>query len=284
MTTLRYNLVDVFTDVRFAGNQLAVFVRAAGTSPELMQAIAREMNLSETTFVLPAERDGHARVRIFTSRKELPFAGHPVLGTAWVLGSHLVIPELRLETGAGTICVEMRRDGDRLSEGWMTQPVPTWQAEPQAAAIERALGISGSRDGLLATTRFCNGPEHVLVEVRSCAALSCLAPDFSALAHATEAGVLAFSHSREACSARYFAPASGILEDPATGSAIGPLAVHLHLAGRLASTTELRVRQGVEMLRPSLLRASVIASTAGIERVRVGGSAVVVGRGELQIS
>src|SRR6266550_1873458 len=125
MQTYRYVVVDVFTDRPLAGNQLAVFTDARGLEDETMQALAKEMNYSESTFVLPAEEGGHARMRIFTPVQELPFAGHPTLGTAFVLGGPLQLQEIRLETRAGIVPVRLERDESRIVFGRMEQPAPT---------------------------------------------------------------------------------------------------------------------------------------------------------------
>jgi trans-2,3-dihydro-3-hydroxyanthranilate isomerase len=119
VANFRYVVVDVFTEVPFAGNQLAVFTDARGIPEERLQDLAREINFSETVFVYPAAGDGHALMRIFTPALELPFAGHPVLGTAFVLGGPLQLDELWLETGAGVVPVRLERDGSRIVFGWM---------------------------------------------------------------------------------------------------------------------------------------------------------------------
>src|SRR6266516_2059675 len=130
--TLRYVVLDVFTDTPLTGNQLAVFTDGREVDDETMQALAREMAFSETVFVLPPEADGHARIRIFTPVSELPFAGHPTLGSAFVLAQPLQLTEIRLEMGAGTVPVRLERDGPLISFGWMTQPVPTWRSYERA--------------------------------------------------------------------------------------------------------------------------------------------------------
>src|SRR5213080_1984390 len=138
--TLRYVVADVFTDTALTGNQLAVFTDAREVDDETMQKLAREMNFSETVFVLPPENGGHARIRIFTPSNELPFAGHPVLGSAFVLAAPLQLGEIRLETASGIVAVTLEREGPRITFGRMTQPLPTVSAEPAAAAIVAALG------------------------------------------------------------------------------------------------------------------------------------------------
>src|SRR5215210_4604624 len=132
MGTFRYVVADVFTDTPLTGNQLAVFTDAREIPEETLLPLAREMAFSETVFVLPPEADGHARIRIFTPASELPFAGHPTLGSAFVLGQPLQLEEIRLETGAGTIPVRLEREGARIVFGWMTQPIPRWERYPRA--------------------------------------------------------------------------------------------------------------------------------------------------------
>src|SRR5437867_6910830 len=127
MPEFRYVVADVFTDKPLTGNQLAVFTDARELEDATMQALAREMSFSETVFVLPAEGDGHARIRIFTPASELPFAGHPTLGSAFVLAQPLQLVEIRLETGSGTVPVRLEREGARITFGWMTQPEFGWR-------------------------------------------------------------------------------------------------------------------------------------------------------------
>jgi trans-2,3-dihydro-3-hydroxyanthranilate isomerase len=276
--TLRYALCDVFTERPLAGNPLAVFTDGRGLDPATMLALAREMNLSETVFVLPPERGGHARLRIFTPQVELPFAGHPTLGTAFVLGGPLESVELRLELAAGVVPVRLEREGARISFGWMTQPsAAAFELENEARILE-ALEIDGRA---LSVFAYRNGPEHVFVELSSEGAVGALAPNFSALARATKAGVYAFFFDGKHCKARCFVPGKGVAEDPATGSAAGPLALHLSRAGRLREGDVLRIEQGVEMGRPSTLYARIGAGDA--PSIEVGGCARVVARGQFVI-
>lgn len=281
MKSLRYNLVDVFTDTALEGNPLAVFTNGAGLAPSLMQSIAREMNLSETVFLLPPQQGGHARLRIFTPRAELPFAGHPVLGSAWVLGPPMQLELLRLETGAGIIEVRMEREGYKLSSAFMTQPLPQFSPFEESALVIEALGVP--RDVTRgAVTLAVNGPRHLLCEVESPDVLAALLPDMNALARIFDGGVLVFAvEADEIAHARYFAPGAGIPEDPATGSAAGPLGAYLVKSGRLESGVLLSVHQGHTMGRPSLLLVRSDLEDGSISQVVVGGSARVVGRGEL---
>src|SRR6266487_5692987 len=141
MKNLRYVVADVFTDRPLSGNQLAVFTDGRDVDDETMQQLAKEMSFSETVFVLPAEQGGNARIRIFTPVAELPFAGHPVLGTAFVLGGPLQLGELRLETGSGIVPVTLEREGARIVFGWMRQPVPEWGPFAPADELLELLGV-----------------------------------------------------------------------------------------------------------------------------------------------
>ena len=276
----RYVICDVFTDTPLAGNPLAVFTDARLIPEKLLQPIAREMNLSETVFVYPAAKGGHARIRIFTPFNELPLAGHPVLGSAFVLAAPLQLPTIVLETGIGLVPIVLERDGPRITFGRMTQPLPTVSAEPAAAAIVAALG--GVKP-VLPVERYVNGPTHVLVTVGSTDDVAKLTPDFGALAKATSAGVSCFAGSGRHYKTRMFAPGHGINEDPATGSAAGPLACHLVRHGRLAPGDEIEISQGVEIGRPSTLFARASGMRERIESVEVGGCAVTVARGEFRL-
>jgi trans-2,3-dihydro-3-hydroxyanthranilate isomerase len=276
----RYVVCDVFTDKPLTGNQLAVFTDARAMPEAMLPLLAREMNFSETVFVLPAIAGGHARIRIFTPGRELPFAGHPVLGSAFVLGGPLQLETIVLETGIGPVPVALQREGPRIIFGRMTQPIPTVEAVAETDAILAALG--GVKPAL-PVERYVNGPRHVMVNVDSPEQVARLTPDFGALARATGDGVSCFAGSGTRWKTRMFAPGHGINEDPATGSAAGPLACHLLRHGRLASGEEIEIAQGVEIGRPSTLYARVTGTRGSIASVEVGGSAVTVARGEFRL-
>ena len=172
-----YVIADVFTDEALKGNPVAVFLDGTGINAEGMQRIAREMNLSETVFVLPAERDGDVRVRIFTPVNELPFAGHPTLGTAIVLGDGR--DTLSMETAMGTVPFAYDRSRPEALAASMRQPVPTWEPYDQAEQLLAALGLA---DSTLPVEVYRNGPRHVYVGLPDVPALSALRPDQRALA------------------------------------------------------------------------------------------------------
>ena len=283
MRRFRYVVADVFTDTALTGNQLAVFTDARDLDPLTMQAVAREMAYSETVFVLPPQvEDADVRIRIFTPAVELPFAGHPTLGSAFVLGGPLQKIVLRLETGAGVVPVELEREGPRIVFGWMDQPLPAWSAVGPERERE-LLGALGVERSGLPVERYELGPGHVFVELASPEHVAALAPDLGALALATVDGANCFARDGGGWKTRMFAPNHGVAEDAATGSAAGPLAVHLVRHGRIAFGEEIEISQGAEIARPSKLYARVDGSGERIERVRVGGSAVIVARGELSL-
>jgi trans-2,3-dihydro-3-hydroxyanthranilate isomerase len=284
MSMRRYTIADVFTDEPLQGNQVAVFTDASGLSAETMQRAAREMNLSETVFVFRAEDPGaHLRVRIFTPATELPFAGHPVLGTAFVVGRAMGSNVVRLETGLGVIPVTLlRSDGGAPYYGEMEQRVPT--AEPFDAVDELVAALGAAPDhGGLPIEAYPNGPLHVYVEFPSEDAVAALRPDIGALERLGAYGISCFAGSGSHWKTRMFGPALGVAEDPATGSAAGPLAVHLARYGRVGFGTDIEIVQGVEIGRRSVLRARVEGEGDRVDRVFVGGSAVIVARGEYRL-
>ncbi len=281
MPTYRYVVADVFTDRPLAGNQLAVFTDAREIPEEQLQPLAREMNFSETVFVYRPLGDGHARIRIFTPVDELQFAGHPVLGTAFVLAGPLQLPEIRLETGVGVVPVRLERDDGRIVFGRMEQPIPTVETFERQDELLAAVGVESSDPPI---ELYDLGIRHVYVGLPREEEVAALQPDLAALTRLTGVvGVNCFAGSGTRWKNRMFAPADGVAEDPATGSAAGPLAVHLARHGRIDFGQEIEVRQGEEVHRPSLLYARADGSAERIEKVEVGGAAVVVARGEFRL-
>ncbi len=309
MARYRYNVVDVFTDTPLTGNQLAVFTDARGIPEEMLQPLAREMNFSETVFVYPptqraqaggtaqqatSGRDNdeetvfvypsevaHARIRIFTPAVEVPFAGHPTLGSAFVLAGPLQLDEIALETGQGVVPVRLEREGAQIVFGWMEQPIPTVELYADAGGLLAALGVQRSE---LPVELYDNGLPNVYVVLSSEEEVAALRPDLSRLAELPAViGVNCLAGSGSRWKTRMFAPAGGVAEDPATGSAAGPLALHLARHGLISFGDEIEITQGVEIDRPSKLYARVEGSVDRAERVEVGGSAVVVARGEFQL-
>jgi trans-2,3-dihydro-3-hydroxyanthranilate isomerase len=287
-----YRIVDVFTERAFAGNQLAVVLDAEGLEPDRMQVIAREFNFSETTFVTPSAAAGcDWRVRIFTPNAELPMAGHPTIGTTVTLAALGRVAERTvLELGVGPTSVRVR-------PGWaeMDQRPPAFGPEhPDPAALAEALSIGA--DDLagpeLPPQSVSTGLPHLMVPVRSLAAMRRLRPRLdlleAAMAAFPDQAVYAFSREAERpgsdAHCRMFAPHLGTPEDPATGSAAGPLACYL--ATRVVAgdgAVAFRFEQGLEMGRESLLEASVDRVAGAITAVRVGGAARIVAEGWLTV-
>ncbi len=278
-----YVVTDVFTEVPLEGNPVAVFLDGEGLSTETMQSVARELNLSETVFLLPGQpgTDGHHhQARIFTPKVELPFAGHPVLGTAFVVAKRQSIETVRLLTGMGVVSVALSRRSGALVFGEMVQPVPTWSAFERSAELLAALGLKRSE---LPIEVYDNGPRHTFVALPDAASVAGLAPDLGALTKLGQVGISCFSVADGHVKTRMFGPGLGVAEDPATGSAAGPLSVHLARHGKTAFGERIEIHQGAEIGRPSLLYARAEGSPDRLDRVLVGGSAVIVARGELRL-
>jgi trans-2,3-dihydro-3-hydroxyanthranilate isomerase len=280
MPSYRYARVDVFTENPLSGNPLTVFTNGAGLDAKTMQSIAREMNLSEAVFVLPAEKGGSAKIRIFTPILELPFAGHPVLGTAFVLATPLQANVLSLETGQGIILVTIEREGAKPVMGWMQTPLPSWQEFSENETLLSGLGVAQSR---LPIIMYDIGLRHVFVALDSPEQIHALRPDFARLAQLGHLGIGAFAWDADKVTLRVFVPGVGVDEDPATGSAAASLAVHLVRQGCYAPGTLVTIHQGERMGRPSVLYARAEMDGKKVVRVSVGGSAVIVGRGELHL-
>ena len=281
MSSFRYVVCDVFTEIPLTGNQLAVFTDARELPEELLQPLAREMNFSETVFVYPPVAEGaHAKIRIFTPGVEVPFAGHPTLGTAFVLGGPLQLGEIRLETGRGVVPVRLEREGAKIVFGRMEQPIPVISSWEDDAGLLAAVGVDRSE---LPIQVYDNGLQHVFVTLGSEAEVAALEPDLGRLGLDEIVDVNCIAGSGTRWKTRMFMPGGGIAEDPATGSAAGPLCLHLARHGLVAFGTEIEITQGVEIGRPSKLHARVDGSAERVERIEVGGSAVVVARGEFRL-
>jgi trans-2,3-dihydro-3-hydroxyanthranilate isomerase len=212
---------------------------------------------------------------------ELPFAGHPVLGTAFVIAQSSQTERVVLETSAGVVPVALRRQNGHVIYGEMDQPIPTAAAVPDADAMLAALGIAHPE---LPVAAYRNGPVHVYVALPDEKTVGALRPNLAALSDlGVGYGFSCFAGTGARFKTRMFAPGAGVPEDPATGSAAGPLALHLARHGRIAYGQQIEIRQGEELRRPSLLHARVEGSDAAVERVVVGGSAVIVAEGSYRL-
>lgn len=294
--TLRFATCDVFTGSRYGGNPLAVVHGADGLSDAAMQTVAAEFNLSETIFVQTPDDAAHtAKVRIFTPKSEMPFAGHPTIGCAILLaedaaGGGDFETRVTLEEGAGPVPVTVRREGATV-EATLTAPViPSPVAvDLDAGTAAAALGLDPGDIGPHAPGAAEGGPRFAYVPVRTLDALARATPTGAAFDAATarcgtgSLYVYAPGDGGADYRARMFAPADGIPEDPATGSATALLAAHLDANGALADgTTDLILHQGVEMGRPSRLTLGIDRKDGALTAVRVGGSMVRMMAGTLE--
>lgn len=284
-----YTIVDVFTDVPLAGNQLAVFTEGEAVPSRLMQAAARELHLSDTVFMLPGDDEADAAIRIFTTFHELPFAGHAVLGCAFIVGEREDLATVRLRTtGAGVIPVRLTREHGEIVSGEMEHPLPTVRAFERERELLDALGASRP---VLPIEIYSNGPLHVMVGLAEPQQVAALTPDMAALAALGPIGIGCFApldpeagpgeHTR--VKLRIFGPGAGINEDPATGSAAGPLALHLARHGWYTPGQTLTITQGAEIRRPSVLTARLEGNVGNPSTIAVGGGAVVVARGHFRL-
>jgi trans-2,3-dihydro-3-hydroxyanthranilate isomerase len=272
-----YLIADVFTSRPLEGNQLGVFLDARGMAADLMQRTARELNLSETVFLFPADNSkSDVKVRIFTPGRELPFAGHPCLGAGFVLARRTGAKRVTLETGLGPIPLTFDDDG----YGQMEQQVPIGEPFERTQDLFDALHVTASG---LPVEAYRNGPRHVYVELPDAAAVTSLKPDFGKLKE-LDMGVSCFAGHGSTWKTRMFAPALGVNEDPATGSAAGPLGVHLTRHGRIAPGQRIELSQGAEIGRPSTLYVTVEGTKDAIEHVYVGGYTVVVAEGHYRLA
>lgn len=301
---MRYLHYDVFTDRRFEGNQLAVFPDARGLSSAQMQTITREMNFSECTFILPAETpDTDIRMRIFTPGSELPMAGHPTIGSTFALAHEGVIAAGRdhwvFGLGVGPTRVELTWTNGALSFAWMDQRPPAYREPASSRAdVIRAAGVDPAAvdaTGLPVEEISC-GTQFIFVPVQTRAAVDAAEPDMAAMRRLKSAfpssHIAVFIFSTEpvdaevAAYSRMFAPSLGVAEDPATGGASGPLGSYLVKHGLVSRDRrqDMVSLQGVAMGRPSRIHMRITEDADGqITRVQVGGKAVRVGEGTLDL-
>ena len=297
---LHYLHYDVFTSEPLAGNQLAVYLDGHGIAPDRMQAIAREMHFSETTFVTAAEPPAiDVRMRIFTPGVELPMAGHPVIGTTFALADAGRIapgtPRFVFGLGVGPTPVDLEWGGGRLRFAWMTQKNPAFGPfVDDRAGAAAALGLT--EDDLAAelpVQEVSCGVPYMLIPLRDRATVDRAVSDAGAMRRFAERtpldhAVYLFAVPAEAGAevySRMFAPQLGILEDAATGSACGPLGSYLVQHGVVRGDAASRIvsLQGVAMQRPSRIHIAIDGEPGAITRVRVGGEAVLIARGELLV-
>lgn len=286
--------LDVFTDRALTGNALSVCLDGRGLSTEQMQAIARETNLSETTFILPrdmaTEKDRGVRVRIFTVQEELPFAGHPTLGTAFVLHQQTGASEIKLELNVGTVSVRFEKPAGESVFGEMTQKNPEFGSKHAIEAIAPFTNLSPSDfDDSVPIQTVSTGMPFTITAVRTLAKLRRLHVDVTR-AHeylAGNGGKFFYFVSRETVDPKARLHARMFFyngEDPATGSAAGCCASWMAAHGVAASDERVLIEQGIEMLRPSRIFVRATNKDNHVINVRVGGNCVEVLRGELTLA
>jgi trans-2,3-dihydro-3-hydroxyanthranilate isomerase len=296
-----YLQYDVFTSEPLLGNQLAVFTDARGLSDERMQRIAREMNFSESTFILPAERDGtDIRMRIFTPFVEMPMAGHPTVGSTFALAHAGRIapgsPRVVFGLNVGPTPVDLEWEGPNLRFAWMTQRTPEFGAPvSNRAAVAAAIGLQ--EQDLMTdqpVQEVSCGVPFLVVPLRDRAIVDRATSDATAFRELesvlsrSHPAIFLFALSPEGAPtvhSRMFAPGFGISEDPATGSASGPLGCYLVQHGLVAGDDAHRIvsNQGVAMGRASRIHIAIDGGPGAIRGVKVGGQAVLVARGELLV-
>ena len=302
MRKLRYHIVDVFTDRAFGGNPLAVFTNGRGIRPELMQAIAKELNLSETTFVLPPEdSENDYRVRIFTPGAELPMAGHPTVGTSFILAREHMIPlgeeevTIKLEEGVGPIPVTLTFKEGAPDLIWMRQPLPKFGPrfkDPQLIAEMLSIEPDAIESAWPIEAVSCGVP-FLFVPLKSLAAMRAIRFRLDVweriLGDFGVSEVFVFTKETELAGSsvhsRMFAPALGVWEDPATGGASGPLGCYLvrHKVFGESKDSEFTSEQGIEMGRPSIIKIIIEHEAGEIRGVRVGGQCRFMGEGYLEV-
>ncbi|ANU11804.1 PhzF family phenazine biosynthesis protein [Planococcus antarcticus DSM 14505] len=305
MQTLKYTLVDVFTTQFFGGNPLAVFHDGSGLDSKTMQQIANELNLSETAFICPPKKpQNQISLRIFTPQVELPIAGHPTIGTAFVMAYLKMLPskdglnEWTIEEGSGDIAVTVRKEGEKITKIEMIQPLPVFgETLARQALVADLLSLPKSElDTRFPIQTISSGLPFLFVPLRSLAAMREINfrtdvwerhfsgdPDRQHIfTFATETE---YDGSTVHC--RMFAPAMGIPEDPATGAASGPLGAFLVEHGVIESNEEgsysIRSEQGIEMGRPSFIDITITKKKQKYQEVKIGGTAIVIGQGELYV-
>lgn len=282
----RYVVVDAFASEPLLGNPVAVFFAAEDLSDAQMQRVAREMNLSEVTFLLPPSGDADARVRIFTPVNELPFAGHPLLGTAVAVALDRGVDRLSFETHMGVVPFTLRRPDDPghaagVAHATMAQPLPERRPYEHADELLRALGVATST---LPVEIYRNGPRHVFVGLPHAEALAALRPDHRALGAFPDMAANCFAPDGDRWQARMFSPAYGVVEDAATGSAAGPLAIHLARHGRAAYGDTVEIHQGVTLGRRSQMFARADVDASGeLTAVWVSGYGAVAAEGVIHV-
>ena len=271
-----FYVCDVFTSAPLQGNQLGVFVDGQAFEPGEMQRLARKLNFAEDGLPIPATGRGPRANAHFHASRRTAFRRASRLGTAFVVGAALGAERVLLETGAGVVPVELERDAGQIVFGWMRQPVPRWAPFEREREVLAALGVESSLlpwSSTLTARRTSMSSSPARRRSRRSGPTWARSPTSKCRSTVTPAPGLRWK-------TRMFYPAAGVPEDPATGSAAGPLAVHLARHGRIGYREQIEIRQGDELGRPSLLYARASGAGDRIDTVDVGGAAVLVAEGQ----
>jgi len=293
---LKFRHVDVFAEKPFGGNQLAVFLDAKGLKKQQMQSIAREMNFSETTYVLPSkDRELHAHIRIFTPLKEVPFAGHPVIGTAYVLCEQMnkkrknKVKELFLGVGSGRVRVGVEYQGGKKPYFTMFQPIPRFGVALQDRG-QAASAVTLDKNDIVGGGVVSNGLSFLIVEVTSPDVVSNAKLNIDVTGRVIKrygvSGIYLFSRyerGRFDVHSRFFAPTLGVYEDPATGSASGAVGAYLSRILKFPMELRIRIEQGVEISRPSEIDVYVRCDRGVISEVSVSGHVTPIAEGVIEL-
>ncbi|MDE1479727.1 PhzF family phenazine biosynthesis protein [Xenorhabdus bovienii] len=249
-----YNVVNAFTHIPLEGNPVAVFHDSEALSAPVMQAIARQLQLSETTFISERTEDGHARVRIFTPVNELPFAGHPLMGAASAFSRRHGLNHFVFHTDIGVIPISVEHHSKMLSEVKITVPLASAKPFAEEKKLLAALSLEKTE---LPVEIYDVGARHVLVAVNSISTLHGLQPDHRALADFDDLAVNCFSWQGKQVENRMFSPAYGVTEDAGTGSVVGPIAQHLIKYGKLQMNEKLVIEQGILLNRRCVMYGEI---------------------------
>ncbi len=283
MPRASYHLCDVFARGPLTGNQLAVFGEAEAIPEPDLVALAREFNFSEVAFLYAPRSEGDARVRIFTPVAEIPFAGHPLLGSGALVGRARNLDRVQLECDIGLIEITLEQSMGDSVFAWMRQPIPRINDFPAVDELLATLGVTRS---MLPVEIYDNGMQHVFVTLDNETQVAGLRPDLAGLddllrRRGMHIGVNCFAGAGRRWKTRMFAPTDGVPEDPATGSAAGPLACHVTRYGLGAFDETIVISQGDELGRPSTLHAQIAGTPDQITSVAVGGIVQLLGTGEV---
>ncbi|CDL81590.1 PhzF family phenazine biosynthesis protein [Xenorhabdus szentirmaii] len=249
-----YHVMNAFTHTPLEGNPVAVFHDSEALSASMMQAIARQLQLSETTFISESTEDGHARVRIFTPVNELPFAGHPLMGTASAFSRRNKLNDFVFHTHIGAVPVSVVHHSEVLSEVKITVPLASAEPFAEEKKLLAALGLEKAESPI---EIYDAGARHVLVAVDSISTLHGLQPDHRALADFENLAVNCFSWNGKNVENRMFSPAYGVTEDAGTGSVVGPIVQHLIKSGQIQMNEKVMIEQGLLLNRRCVMYGEV---------------------------